>query len=270
MGSGSGLDDFQIPQQRQALFVGCNAVSNSKFIMIETDNDRIIGQIIFSFDHYALNNVKDNQTRPIAAFILGCCLIDQLACFRFNEEGKWEEFVKKYLPMYKSMELCDSIRNKLVHNYSLEGYYKIAFGERNLTQELPYTVIHIDDFIENLDTAFSDFCVHLRDKKHEARDFAIKWYGEHKILADTQYKVYTYSESDANYLLEKYSTKIGKPMNKSQTLTANNIEKVIDSEGKFSIRVWAKEREDLWLPIEEVAKYRQYHSPQTLLNRRGQ
>ena len=203
--------------------------------------DERIGQIIHSFGHYALNNVKENKDRSIAAFILGCCLIDQLACFRFNEEGKWEEFVKKYMTMYKSMELCDSIRNKLVHNYSLGGYYKIGFGGRDKTEELPYTVIHVDDFIENLDTAFNLFCDDLRDRKHEARLAAINWHREHGILSYNEYRIQTFSDTDAKYPLDQYNEKIGKPMNKSQTLTAKSMEKNLEKDGNYSIRVWAKE-----------------------------
>ena len=236
--------------------------------MIETDDDKVIGQIIHSFNHYALNNVKDNRERPIAAFILGCCLIDQLACFRFKQEGQWEEFIKKYMTMYKSMELCDSIRNKLVHNYSLEGYYKIGFGERDSTTELPYTVIHVDDFIENLDSGFSEFCVDLRTRKHVARSNAIEWNRKHKILMHSEYHLQTYTENDADYLITQYSAKVGKPINKSQTLIAKAVEKNLEQDGRYSIRFLADGESDLWLPIEEVAKYRQYQTPQTFLNRR--
>src|SRR5215204_5369560 len=98
-----------------------------------TDDDKI-AQIIKSFDDYAFNNIKDNKERPIAAFILCCCFIDQLAAFRYNSDhnGRWEDFIKDYLPDYEGAQLYDTLRNKLVHNYSLDGYYKLAWVDGEL------------------------------------------------------------------------------------------------------------------------------------------
>ena len=71
---------------------------------IMTD-DQIIAQIIDSFHDFALGDIEHNVApKPIAAFILCSCLIDQLAAFRYNqidESAKYyNEFIKDYLPQY--------------------------------------------------------------------------------------------------------------------------------------------------------------------------
>ena len=63
-----------------------------------------IEDILHSFRRYALGDIIHNRKKAISGFLLGLCFIDQLSCFYFKENSisdNWEDFVKKYFPVFK-------------------------------------------------------------------------------------------------------------------------------------------------------------------------
>ena len=88
-----------------------------------------INTIVSSFRTYALGDIKHNQSKPIAAFILSICFIDQLSSFRYDYKTKHskraERLIKEYMTPYKGLDLYDYVRNSLVHNYSSRGRFDI-------------------------------------------------------------------------------------------------------------------------------------------------
>lgn len=86
--------------------------------------------IFHSLETYALGDIKFLQQsgKPIAAFILCTCFIEQVSHFVYGPGGrnkdKAVDFINEFLNegrniKYSATELVDILRNKLVHNYSL-------------------------------------------------------------------------------------------------------------------------------------------------------
>lgn len=153
-------------------------------------DDQIIDQIAHSFTSYNLRDIQEINNNQldftIAEFILCSCLIDQVSGFRYNTDkvGKrYKQFVKDYLPNYSSEELYDDLRNKLVHNYSVGGFYGLTRKAPHLHLKKVSGVTHLnlENFISDLKIALDRYIVELRND-NDIRRKALCWYTEYKIL----------------------------------------------------------------------------------------
>lgn len=139
-----------------------------------------IDQLIHSLTTYAMNDIKNNRERPIAAFILGTQLLNTLSIYRY---GMLDEitFFQEYMPMYDAEKLHDSLNRRLIPYYSLRyGYYTIGFGDRSKEENLQEGCIHVDDFITNTENALNKFLDELKQGVFEVGYIANK----HPILQD--------------------------------------------------------------------------------------
>jgi len=153
-------------------------------------DDEIITQIIHSFSNYNLRDIKEinnNQLEfTIAEFILCSCFIDQVSGFRYNNDkvGKrYRQFIKDYLPNYDPDNLYNDLRNKLVHNYSVGGYYGLTRRSPQLHLKKVKNIIflNLETFISDLEDALRKFASELKNDK-TIRGNALKWFSVNKIL----------------------------------------------------------------------------------------
>jgi hypothetical protein len=96
------------------------------------------------------------------------CLIDVLARLVYskptekNASAAWDEFVSRYLPRYAghANALYRGFRSAISHNYSL-GDLRLTDGSTNAlrhwTTEEGELVLHLESFIDDLDTAWQKF-----------------------------------------------------------------------------------------------------------------
>ena len=125
----------------------------------ETPQD--IDTILNSFERYALSDIRHAKPRPIAAFILSICFIEQLSTFLYefhsDDSKKPERFFEEYMREYKGIHLYHKARHTLVHNYSSRGNFDIDNrGHEGFPYVIIDDVIHIntDVFIIHLEIAF--------------------------------------------------------------------------------------------------------------------
>lgn len=73
------------------------------------DTPQDLETIIHSLEHYALGDIRHNRSRPIAAFILSICFIDQLSSFRYklrrDANKRPEDFIDDYMKEYSGLDL---------------------------------------------------------------------------------------------------------------------------------------------------------------------
>lgn len=152
----------------------------------------IIDQIIHSFTHYGLGDIKHNKSKTIAALLLSICFIDQLASYRYNKgslSDKWENFVTNYMKEYSGKNIYKDLRNSLIHNYS--GNKKFAISNDELITE-PHiemdgiTIINTNQFIKSVEKAILLFEKDMRIENSEAQINALKRYNKNPILAHRQ------------------------------------------------------------------------------------
>ena len=116
--------------------------NSSAYLEDDMRDKRVLEKVIYSLHEMAFKDIlravkwDPNETlNPeskleeggalVGAFILGCCLIDAMACYCYNEDGTretYEGFCKDYLPnegenKYDAYALYYSLRCGLVHNY---------------------------------------------------------------------------------------------------------------------------------------------------------
>ena len=157
--------------------------------MTEEEKDNIIEIIIHSFKNYGLGDIRHNKERTIAVFILSVCFIDQLASFRYPKNGsladRWEMFIDDYMPTYSGLKLYTFFRNTLLHNYSSRGKYALA-GDNEFKEPFLKSnnsiIINTNEFINNIEQAFSKFELELKTINSAARKNAIIRYGTHPVL----------------------------------------------------------------------------------------
>lgn len=148
-----------------------------------------IDQIIHSFKGYGLGDIEHNKDRAISGFILSVCFIDQLASFRYFDEGdlaeRWDRFIDEYMPMYSGKKLYTIFRNSLFHHYSSCGRFGISYGE-DFKKEIDVingvTVVNSYLFIQNLQKAFVQLESDIRTNKNGAGNNAIQRSIKHPVL----------------------------------------------------------------------------------------
>lgn len=147
-----------------------------------------IEQIVSSFKDYGLGDIEHNKTNVIAAFILCICFIDQLASFRYNNNGlevRWNMFIDEYMPVYSGKRLYTNFRNSLIHHYSSCGKFGISYGDyfnKEIDTINGVTIINPYLFIENLNMAFIVLEQDFNSNKDGAKDIAIKRSIKHPVL----------------------------------------------------------------------------------------
>ena len=153
--------------------------------------DDIISEILYSFEKYNLRDIKEiNSTKQeleftIAVFILCSCIIDHLSGFRYATDRvkyRYIKFVQEYLPQYDAEELNNDLRNRLVHNYSLGGYYALTRSKPQGSFKIPkYKILNLDDFIIDLENCLKRYRVEVQTDP-QIRHNALQWYDKYKII----------------------------------------------------------------------------------------
>ncbi len=151
-----------------------------------------IETIIYSLEYYALGDIRHNRSKPIAAFILRMCFIDQLSSFRYkllrDANKRPEDFIDDYMKEYSGLDLYDMFRHSLIHNYSSLGKFDI---DNRGNEHVPYTekngrvYINTNIFIDYLERAFINFVKDLRVTGSEAYKNALENSLYHPVLVDT-------------------------------------------------------------------------------------
>jgi len=148
-------------------------------------------EIIHSLEHYALGDIRHNRSKPIAAFILCMCFINQLSSFRYkllrNANKRPEDFINDYMKEYSGLDLYDMFRHSLIHNYSSQGKFDI---DNRGNEDVPYAnkngriYINTNVFIECLERAFVNVVTDFRVIGEEAYNNALENSMYHPVLID--------------------------------------------------------------------------------------
>src|SRR3954464_15278541 len=198
------------------------------------NDDDIIEQIIDSFGSFAFSDIELTvKPAPIAAFILCSCLIDQFAAFRYNKiddtAESYNEFIKQYLPQSRALNLYVNLRCKLVHNYTVGKHIRITNDDvifENIGKGKNVNVLTSKMLFNDLKVAFNNFCIHLKTPDSDARKNAIDRWRDSFIITKGDYKVTTYLDYEANFLIKHYKVILqGEFMHENQKLRINQISK---------------------------------------------
>lgn len=135
--------------------------------------EQLVNELDSSFSTVALEDIKraldPNVNTTLAVFILGVCLIDALAGFRFGKEVKndkkdgerFKDFVKIYIKQYNANDLW-KVRNGMLHSYAVEKY---AFVNKKSYLHDQSTnggkIINDENFYKDLETAYKTFREHI-------------------------------------------------------------------------------------------------------------
>ncbi len=184
---------------------------------INQPNDAIIEEIITAFGTFALGDIEFNVSngKPVSAFILSSCLIDQLAAFRYNEPEEknsviYKRFIIDYMPQYRPLNLYVNLRCKLVHNYTVGKHIRITSDEapyENLGLGRNVNVLTAPMMYKELRAVFDKMTIELRDPGSIVRENAIARYKHEKskIITAVTHKFTTYSEQEANILINHFT-----------------------------------------------------------------
>jgi hypothetical protein len=155
-------------------------------------NPQDIETIIHSLEHYALGDIRHNRSKPIAAFILSMCFIDQSSSFRYkllrDPNKRPEDFIDDYMKDYSGLDLYDMFRHSLIHNYSSQGNFDIDNrGNENVSYAKKNGIIYINTnvFIDYLEKAFIDVSGDFRRIGEEAYNNALERSMYHPVMIDT-------------------------------------------------------------------------------------
>jgi hypothetical protein len=210
-----------------------------------------IGSIIYSFKTFALGDIEYNITKPIAAFILGSCFIDQMAAYRYNHgttsnEEHYKKFINEYLKEYNSFDLYNNLRCLIIHNYTLGEYMSLTAELQAIDQQqdvLHANVLTARRFHSALSQAFAAFSKDILEVNSQARINAINRYNEAPVLVLNNYEIPVYSESDADYLISYFSKKvIGQTINYNDSLQILELRKSSIQQGVFKVEVLTKKK----------------------------
>lgn len=172
--------------------------------------DEIIEEIITSFETFAFGDIEYNaKPKPIAAFILCSCLIDQLAVFVYNPPQNsrnkyfYEKFIEDYLTQYVPLNLYVNLRCNLVHNYTIGQYLSITSD--NVVRADHTTIIHATRLFKDLKAAFEIIKTDFRQANSLPRKNAIDRYSISKIITKKEQIITIYTQNDCKKLMEYYA-----------------------------------------------------------------
>ncbi len=242
------------------------------------NGDQIIEDILKAFGIYALGDIRHNADRTISCFILCSCFIDQLAGYRYNSKhnGRFEKFIKEYLPQYGSLRLYDTLRNKIVHNYSVENAYKLTSDHNyieNATGAKNLDVLCTHTFIRELEQVFNKIEIEFK-QEGESRKNAILRNIDYPILTHQIYNIMDYTNEEADFLIGYYSPlMIGKYLDDSKQLKVVEIVKKSETGGKsYMVAALSNKMETVFQFFREIslaAKYFNMEDPEEVLKRRN-
>ena len=141
--------------------------------------EQLLEDLDSSFSKVALQDIERSlaENTNLSVFILGVCLIDALAGFRFGKETKYDgqdgprfkKFVKIYLKEYNANDLWD-IRNGLLHSYVVKGYNFVNKKRylHNPTKQ-GEKIINDENFYDDIETAYQVFRRHILDDKNQGK-----------------------------------------------------------------------------------------------------
>ncbi len=172
------------------------------------EEKQIIGTIFHSLETYALGDIKflQENNKPIAAFILCACFLEQVSHFVYGPNGrnkdKAVDFINEYLNegriiKYSASELVDILRNKLVHNYSLSDKRKPKFKRYALNYDNPNTHLHnenevtyvnINRFVQDIEAALQLYKKRIESNADLIKN-AIDQYNQHGILVHREQRL---------------------------------------------------------------------------------
>jgi len=212
-------------------------------------DDQIIEKIIEAFKDFALGDIEYNiEKKPISAFILCSCLIDQLATFRYNEPKEknkvlYKRFIDDYMPHYRPLNLYVNLRCKLVHNYTVGKYIQLSSEEapyENLGLGKNINVLTAGMMFKELKEVFNKMEIELKDVVSVVRKNAINQfkYENSQIIGKKTHHFTTYLEHEADILI-KYFTPILciKINNKGQNISIDSLSKRDVGGGRFLVLV---------------------------------
>ena len=141
-------------------------------------DDDVVNEVKRALRDWALGDVKAAMGcgAKVGAFILSSCLIDYAASYYSEFQGKREtgrryiDFVGRFMPSYDAKGLYQSLRNKLVHNYSEGGKYFMADGEKagkHLAEIGGKTLLNLEDFVRDVEVALDEY-LHALESDAEA------------------------------------------------------------------------------------------------------
>jgi hypothetical protein len=226
-------------------------------------DDDIVKEITEAFGTFAIGDIEHNiEKKPIAAFILCSCLIDQLACFiyfepplpngrpKYKNETLYKRFINDYLKPYKGLNLYVNLRCKLVHNYTVGQHIKLT------SEDAPYEKMSISNtksvltakmMFNELKIIVENLAIELKNSSSQIRKKAIECYKHenNRVIAKDTMKYIIYLPEDADKLVKYFeeSLKGGVTKNGTEKWELERIDK-IDCEGKgFLISVVLKNGE---------------------------
>ena len=217
---------------------------NTQIRQLQPDDIKI-QEIIDSFEQFAIEDIKHNLEKPIAAFILCSCLIDQIAAFAYNHgsnENKkyYKKFIKEYLPTYNPLRLYNDLRCLLVHNYSISEYLAISTEHPLIdgdTQSISINHVTVKSLLNDLEIAFKSFSMQLCTDT-QTRINALKRYAVSPPLIAVNRKFWKYSEFEADFLISRYLDKVvGKLMNSNNEFRISSLikRKIDDTKEPFIV-----------------------------------
>jgi hypothetical protein len=208
-------------------------------------DDEIIEEIIEAFGVFAFGDIEYNvDKKPIAAFMLCSCLIDQLATFIYNEPEErnmviYKRFIKDYLPHYIPLNLYVNLRCKLVHNYTVGKHIRLTSEEapyENIALGRNVNVLTAKMMYNELKLVFDKLTIEFRDQSSNIRKNAVGRYkhDNSRIIAKSTIKYTTYLEYEADLLIEHFTKLLKGGINKGQeTWEVERIDKKDLGEGRF-------------------------------------
>jgi hypothetical protein len=142
-----------------------------------TEEEIIIENIIRFLNEQPLADIKYiMKDRPMAAFILAACFIDQLGAYRYNiskNRKRWAAIIDEYMYPGKGKDLFTTLRSDLVHNYSLKQFR--ADLKTVTAINFDNNAISFAGFVNDIIVAVDKVCMEFRTEGSEARKNAIAW-----------------------------------------------------------------------------------------------
>jgi hypothetical protein len=250
-------------------------------------DDNIITEIIEAFGTFAFGDIEYNvEKKPISAFILCSCLIDQLACFtyfeppktdgrpKFSNETLYKRFITDYLPIYKDLNLYVNLRCKLVHNYTVGKFIKLTNEDapyENMSFGKSLNVLTAKMMYKELKIAFDKIVIEFKDPISKIRKKAIECY-KHKnsrIIAKSTVKYTTYTEHEASILIQHFTALFRNGINYgNEKWNVQRIDKkVIEQRGILVFVVMSNGKKILKPQIDEVIAILNVETSADVLNR---
>lgn len=147
-----------------------DAIEKQKRDQDEANKMAQLDDLIHKLRNMAYQDIVDITTSgkaPLAIFLLCTCLIEQMATYRYGNNGNIKFFVKEYMPQYDG-EVMHVMRNRVNHNYSLHEKYAVTIGNRNahlVPEEKGTIIINIENFVEEIGIVLNKWSTDLRQNK---------------------------------------------------------------------------------------------------------